>query len=109
MRTVALADPSKAFMDVWDERHRQVNEENFLPEGDDRMPAGELAVAGGLYAQMAIRGAHDRRYRFNGAPPPGWPWPGRWWKPMDGPRRMLVKAAALIIAEIERWDRAHPS
>lgn len=34
----------------------------------------------------------------------GWPWDERWWKP-EGGRRDLVKAGALIIAEIERLDR----
>lgn len=33
------------------------------------------------------------------------PWPDEWWKPA-GPRRNLVKAGALILAEIERLDRA---
>ena len=37
--------------------------------------------------------------------PATWPWGASWWKPGD-PRRMLVKAAALILAEIERLDRA---
>jgi hypothetical protein len=35
----------------------------------------------------------------------GWPWDLKWWKPTT-PRRDLVKAAALIVAEIERLDRA---
>jgi hypothetical protein len=34
-----------------------------------------------------------------------WPWDRKWWKPTDR-RRDLVKAAALILAEIERLDRA---
>ncbi|MBY5804125.1 hypothetical protein [Rhizobium leguminosarum] len=34
-----------------------------------------------------------------------WPWERRFWKPTER-RRDLVKAAALIIAEIERLDRA---
>lgn len=34
-----------------------------------------------------------------------WPWPSEWWKPTDV-RRDLVKAGALILAEIERLDRA---
>ncbi|MNC99215.1 hypothetical protein D3C83_174210 [compost metagenome] len=34
-----------------------------------------------------------------------WPWEGCWWKP-TGRRRDLVKAGALILAEIERLDRA---
>lgn len=34
-----------------------------------------------------------------------WPWDREWWKPKDR-RRNLVRAAALLIAEIERLDRA---
>lgn len=39
--------------------------------------------------------------------PRGWPWGSSWWKPKD-PRRDLVRAGALILAEIERIDRASP-
>jgi hypothetical protein len=38
-------------------------------------------------------------------PPAFWPWPPEWWKPCDR-RANLVRAAALLIAEIERIDRA---
>jgi hypothetical protein len=38
-------------------------------------------------------------------PPQQWPWLSKWWKPKDR-RRDLVRAAALVIAEIERLDRA---
>jgi len=34
----------------------------------------------------------------------GWPWNMVWWKPKNY-RRDLVKAAALLVAEIERLDR----
>jgi hypothetical protein len=34
-----------------------------------------------------------------------WPWSVQWWKPKDR-RRDLVRAGALIVAEIERLDRA---
>ena len=34
-----------------------------------------------------------------------WPWAASWWKPKNR-RRDLVRAAALIVAEIERIDRA---
>ena len=33
-----------------------------------------------------------------------WPWDGNRWKPST-PRNDLIKAAALLIAEIERLDR----
>ncbi|MNY70647.1 hypothetical protein D3C86_2088230 [compost metagenome] len=35
-----------------------------------------------------------------------WPWSEDWWKPSPEPRRNLVKAGALILADIERLDRA---
>jgi hypothetical protein len=35
-------------------------------------------------------------------------WPQDWEFKPDTPRRMLVKAAALLLAEIERLDRAAP-
>jgi hypothetical protein len=41
---------------------------------------------------------------FSEAPPSCWPTDWRW-NPAD-PRRNLVKAGALILAEIERIDRA---
>lgn len=51
---------------------------------------------------------HDglERYQADGMPD-AWPttWAEDWWKPKN-PRRDLVRAAALLIAEIERLDRA---
>lgn len=38
--------------------------------------------------------------------PVSWPWDFQWFKPSDD-RRNLVKAGALILAELERLDRAH--
>lgn len=46
----------------------------------------------------------EREYQ-KGGPTTVWPWDWAWWKPKN-PRRDLVRAAALIIAEIERLDRA---
>ncbi len=34
-----------------------------------------------------------------------WPWSSKWWKPKDR-RRDLVRAGALIVAEIKRLERA---
>ena len=33
-----------------------------------------------------------------------WPWAKKWWKPSDDPVRNLVKAGALIAAEIDRLE-----
>lgn len=85
-----------AIEDVIAERERQVAIEGWAPAHDDTYRAGELPAAAVCYA-------------LHGAPQQGcpqqWPFAAEWWKPGE-PRRNLVKAAALLIAEIERLDRA---
>jgi hypothetical protein len=71
------------------ERKRQVEGEGWDARHDSQHVNGELALAASCYAT----GNHD-----------WWPWDWKWWKPGDR-RRNLVKAAALIVAEIERLDR----
>jgi hypothetical protein len=39
-------------------------------------------------------------------PPPNWPWDAKWWKPSVDHVRNLVKAGALIAAEIDRMIAA---
>lgn len=87
-----------AAFDVLRERLRQKEVEGWTPEHDDEHDEGELAMAAACYAYQADASVQ-------GAPPFGWPWDREWWKPGDR-RRMLVKAGALILAEIERLDRA---
>ena len=55
-------------------------------------------------AHIPSAGQSDNVRMVFDAPPPSWPWVRRWWKPTDR-RRDLVKAGALILAEIERLDR----
>ncbi|MBB2981799.1 hypothetical protein [Paraburkholderia tropica] len=88
-----------AARDVLAERARQVNGEGWTPAHDDQNDAGELARAASQYALNAAL-----PFRA-GLTPAFWPWAPEWWKPTT-PRRDLIKAAALIIAEIERIDRA---
>lgn len=106
---------SMAIEDVLAERARQVDKEGFGAEHDDKGLNGSLARAGSCYAlQAASRAwlfdlpypAQDLSYMSDPLPDE-WPaeWDASWWKPKD-PRRDLVRAAALIIAEIERMDRA---
>lgn len=73
------------------ERARQIAVEGWTPEHDDQHSGGELARAAACYAA----GDHQ-----NGL----WPWHEDWWKPSTR-RRDLIKAAALLVAEIERRDR----
>ncbi|WP_063888222.1 hypothetical protein [Burkholderia ubonensis] len=86
-----------AARDVLAERRQQVETEGWTSEHDDAHASGELAMAGACYATTAVLG--------NVSAPMGWPWSDAWFKPTT-PRRNLIKAAALIIAEIERIDRA---
>ncbi len=90
---------SQASIDVIEERRRQQEKEGWTPEHDDQHSKGELATAAACYA-----GFSDA-YPNCGQPPFFWPFEGAWWKPSNY-RRDLVKAAALILAEIERIDRA---
>lgn len=108
------------------ERERQVAEENWTPEHDDGHTKGELAMAAACYA--APTRIYIERGLLNGhgfADP--WPFPpiaslsgryaGDWDKrksgnvvkdmPTEGEDRIrfLVKAGALIAAEIDRLQR----
>ncbi|GGE79254.1 hypothetical protein GCM10007285_03850 [Stappia taiwanensis] len=91
--------PSRAARDVLDERARQAIEEGFTAEHDDQHRRGELTFAAIAYL-MALVNPNGARTWW-----PGWSWSWAWFKP-QGPRRDLVKAGALILAEIERLDRA---
>lgn len=89
-----------AARDVLAERKRQVSNEGWTPERDDQYTAGDMASAAACYASQG-------RYHYPepGEPGPNWPWAAEWWKPSTY-RRNLEKAGALILAEIERLDRA---
>lgn len=102
-----------ASLDVLLERRRQVDAKGYSQAADDRYRSGELAGAAAAYAIAAqlgeqVKASHglvpDERYRTM-SPMACWKWPRDAWKPKN-PRAYLVRAAALIIAEIERIDRA---
>ncbi|NSY95782.1 hypothetical protein [Agrobacterium tumefaciens] len=96
---------SNAVEDVIFERNRQVEIEGWTPEHDDEHKDGSLALAAGSYCESAAR-PHFFARKLGAAftVPRTWPWSLDWWKPKT-PREDLVRAGALIIAEIERLDR----
>ena len=96
---------SRAANDVFRERTRQQAEEGFTTQHDDEHDPGELSGAGVAYAIHAACELHpiSDGLDFDEDPPDIWLWEKGWWKPGD-PRSNLVKAAALIIAEIEKID-----
>lgn len=91
-----------AMRDVVHERCRQVEAEGWTPEHDDDHDSGDLAKAAAAYAMASV--SQTQGYEVK-RPPQLWPWDKAWWKPCDA-RRSLVKSGAMILAEIERLDRA---
>lgn len=86
--------------EIREERFRQLVTEGVTDEQDDTYENGELSRAAAAYALHDIVWSH--------IPTQLWPWvdPAPF-KPADR-RRNLVKAGALIVAEIERLDRLSP-
>lgn len=105
--TTALARSERVegpITEIADERLRQIKAEGWMPEHDDAHRDGELAKAAACYAlseQIEAKRAFQRAsYEVT-----IWPWDDEWWKPKDR-RSDLIRAGALIVAEIERLDRA---
>lgn len=93
---------------VMGERLRQVAEEGYTPGYDDRHDRGELRKAAICYigtvtqADIVSDIVLDDRYPHV----VGWPWEPQSWNPSEDSIRNLVKAAALLVAEIDRLLRA---
>jgi hypothetical protein len=82
--------------EVRNERLRQISHEGFHPDDDDEMGDGELARAACAYIRCSSAPADAADL---------WPWPAQQFKPKSR-RRNLIVAAALILAELERLERA---
>ena len=117
-RTVAKAwdryrdGMSGAARDVLLERRRQIDVKNWTAEHDGTHSPGELACAAACYATEAELWTGHEQADHKGRPTligacRVWPWPGQ--PKLTDRRRNLVKAGALILAEIERLDRATAS
>lgn len=100
---------SEGLAAVIQERKRQIRDLGYGSEHDAEHQHQELVRAALCY----LVAARDRQVSGETAPPEDWPWDRKWWKPkpreggivsLTDARRMLVKAAALICAEIDRLD-----
>ena len=98
-----IMDQQNAIALIAAERQRQIHLEKWDSGHDDEHDEDQLALAGASYALPCYRRigcTHDRSI------PDTWPWSRECWKPTPGNRvRELVKAGALIAAEIDRLQR----
>lgn len=89
------------------ERRGQIEREGYNPDDDLRYRHGELARAADCYVRLeAMRSLAETvpGTSVDDRVPPEWPWDAEWWKP-KGRRDNLVRAGALIAAELDRMDR----
>lgn len=75
------------------ERQRQIDVERWSPQHDDDHDIGQLSAAGACYALYDSSEGDEV--------PDEWPWDESDWKPKDT-KRNLVRAAALIVADLDR-------
>ena len=94
---------------IADERKRQIDVEGWSKTHGAAHPKGDLALAGCAYVLDAVAeysGAlAQRKDLFRCHAQLFWPsaWLGEYWKPTpNDPVRQLVKAGALIAAEIDK-------
>lgn len=105
LRKVAARADNFVISMISAERERQITREGWTPEHDDRHDDGGLADAAACYA--ATTEARKPYIHSHPPVPQRWPWSVADWKPTPDNRvRELVKAGALIVAEIERLKRA---
>lgn len=96
------------------ERQRQIDKEGFDEASDAGRTKGELADAAGCYCAFAAMQSTllsgDFPENYASIVPPAWPFESGWWKvDKEDDTRALVKAGALIAAEIDRRLAAgHP-
>ena len=96
---------------IREERKRHLDEEGWTSVHDDAHKDGQLAYAASVYARVTNANVIEilRRPEEN-----GWPWDRDWFKPFEKDyqeipavdrKRCLIKAGALIAAELDRLNR----
>jgi energy-coupling factor transporter ATP-binding protein EcfA2 len=99
-------DSFEIMVDIAMERHRQMTACGYGRVEDDDHKKGELAAMAAAYGLLST--GHDNPAVQEKVREDFWPWKG----PMPthhSRRELLVTAAALLVAEIERLDRATPT
>jgi len=94
--------PLKGIELISQERERQLSQEGWSAQHDDKHPQGQLALVGACYALDFALYKETARELF--------PWDNKWWKPpkeatISESIHELAKAGALIAAEIDKLQR----
>ena len=88
---------------IAEERLRQIEKEGWDEDHDSGHQEDELLHAAICYATNVTEPYNPTLPKYPTPAPMVWPWPDKWWKPTKGDSvRDLVKAGALIAAEIDR-------
>jgi hypothetical protein len=104
---------------IAEERERQISQEGWTPENDDKYDIGQLCSAATSYLFagdcLANAGVMNKKYKctpkslkkeiLGTSKFLAWPFDDEWLKISDDPIRSLTKAGALIAAEIDRLQR----
>ena len=87
-----MSEPTSGIGAIATERQRQITEEGYTPDRDERNAVGQFVSTAIVY--------------LGGKPTSHTPWPVKREATLDGnySRRNLVKAGALIAAAIDRLD-----
>lgn len=98
-----LSAQSPALTSVILERAKQIEKYGYTVKKDRRYRNGELAKVGICYA-IAAANSFDKEYQPRGVE---FPWSQEHWKPEAPRRENLVKAVALLLAQIDQIDAAN--
>lgn len=99
---------------IAEERARQIQSEGWTADHDDGHRRLQMTRAAACYLlntweKSKLEESATGRHVVAAAVNVLWPWEQEWWKPSSDPVRNLVKAGALIAAELDRLQRASNS
>lgn len=100
-----IENASIAGLDILGERARQRRREGYDDSHDDQLDDWSLASAAMAFIEDARLRSTSGGKGFDDTVPATWPWGKEAWKPKQV-RQSLVVAAAMIVAEIDKLDRA---
>ncbi len=90
---------------IAEERQRQITAEGYTTKHDDQHKDFEMGKAAESYLACVVTPDEEGDENGKIRPTWTWPWDEKSWKPSPDPVRNLVKAGALIAAEIDRLQR----